>query len=183
MSSSGEPANFEKLARRAATDPAAVRELVEAVTPRMRSFLRRKGLSWTDVEDVAQDAWMRIFRYLKTYDSTRPFLNWAFTITRHAWLDTLRQAGKQPPLLPLLDDPLGGSELQMVEWLERSSHILRGLSEEYRTIFLLRFQEGCSNRQISERLGLTEAVVRAKCCRAVGSFLDQLQSGSSDSIG
>lgn len=74
MSSDSELPELNNPASRAAGgSEEALRELVVMVTPRMESFLRRKGLAWHDVEDVAQSDWIRICSRLVEYDSRRPY--------------------------------------------------------------------------------------------------------------
>src|SRR5512145_3497605 len=50
-----------------------------------------------DAEDVAQEAFIRVFRALDRYDPNRPFAAWLFTIAARLCIDHLRRR-KQSPL-------------------------------------------------------------------------------------
>lgn len=181
-SSDSDERELARLARRAtARDKVAAERLIHAVAPRMERFLRRKGLSWHDVEEIAQDAWLRIFANLTSYDPNRNFLNWAFTITRNVWLDRERRDSRRPARGPLEDDPEKSDPAALLDWLEVSRVCLDKLSEEYRTIFLLRFQAGHSLARIAQQLALTEPSVRSKCCRAVQKYIDCIRENETKS--
>lgn len=54
-------------------------------------------------DDVAQDAFVRAFRFLPRYRGESRFSTWLFTITRNCALDELRRAGRQRRLHDDLD--------------------------------------------------------------------------------
>jgi RNA polymerase sigma-70 factor (ECF subfamily) len=87
------------------------REKVFAVTA--------KRIPRDDIEDVAQEAFIRIFRGLAGYAPIKPFENWLTTITLRCCCDYWRVAGRrQERTAP---DP------EQIDWLER---IQAAMSEE-----------------------------------------------------
>jgi RNA polymerase sigma-70 factor (ECF subfamily) len=62
-------------------------------------LVRDPGLA----DDVAQDAFVRAFRFLPRYRGEARFSTWLFTITRNCALDELRRAGRRRRLRDDLD--------------------------------------------------------------------------------
>ena len=71
-------------------DDSAYAELLARHRDRVFSFLLRLLGSSQDAEDVAQEAFVKAFSHLDSYDSVRPFVSWLFGIAHHAALDHLR---------------------------------------------------------------------------------------------
>ena len=59
-----------------AGDEKAYRELVEMYQPRVHSLALRMVRRVEDAEDVTQETFIRMFRALERYDSTRSFGAW-----------------------------------------------------------------------------------------------------------
>ena len=71
----------EELARRAqAGSSACFDALVQRFARRVWRYLRGRGLSDHDADDVAQETFIKAFRYLNRYDAKQRFAPWLFTI-------------------------------------------------------------------------------------------------------
>src|ERR1700720_1235315 len=88
-------------------DDSAYAELLARHRDRVFSFLLRLLGSAQDAEDVAQEAFVKAFSRLDSYDAARPFVSWLFGIAHHAALDHLR--ARRPAALSL-DDPDGAAD-------------------------------------------------------------------------
>lgn len=79
--------------------------------------LRRLGIHERDVEDVAQDVFVNVYRHLDAYDPTRPVRPWLFAFAVHAASDYRRLARHrvesvgEPPEPPTHKGPLADEAL------------------------------------------------------------------------
>lgn len=73
-------------------DAEAYRELLEAITPRVRRWVRRRGgfLGDGSVEDIVQDVLLSLHAARATYDPARPFVPWLMAIVRNRLADHAR---------------------------------------------------------------------------------------------
>ena len=123
-------------------------------------------------EDLAQDAFVRAFARLKTYDPARRFSAWFFQILHNVAVDHLRrkrvatrsldelQAGGYPG--PPADDLASSPELD-VERRELAAALgdaLGRIRTEYREAILLRYQQDLSVDEIAGVLHLPEGTVK-----------------------
>ena len=91
------------LARQAQAGCAASFEkLVERHTPRLLQFLLRRTGHRHDAEDLVQETWARVYRFLRRYRPDQSFAAWLWTIA--ARLDVNRRRKKSLPLATWHDD-------------------------------------------------------------------------------
>lgn len=92
-----------ELARRCLSgDEAAYEAVLELYRDRVFALLLRLVRDPRDAEDLAQEAFLKAFRALGSYDPARPLLSWLFKIAHNSALDFLRAKGED---LAALDDP------------------------------------------------------------------------------
>ncbi|WP_092528566.1 RNA polymerase sigma factor [Amycolatopsis arida] len=88
----------ELSARAARGDQDAWRALVRCGTPRLRATARRYGLSATDAEDVCQETWLALARYLPAIREPACVPAWlATTARRQAQRKVMRRDRDQSP--------------------------------------------------------------------------------------
>jgi len=119
-----------------------------------------------DARDVAQEAFVRLYRSLGKYDFARSFYTWFYRIVLNLAIDQLRkQKGSRAASL---DDFQGGlpdhadapapgerEEQKGQVWL-----VLDKLDSKFRTVIVLRDIHGLSCREIAPILKITHATVR-----------------------
>jgi RNA polymerase sigma-70 factor, ECF subfamily len=123
-------------------------------------------------EDLAQDAFVRAFARLKTYDPDRRFSAWFFQILRNVAIDHLRrrriaavsldelQAGGYPD--PPSEDPESSPEVdaERKELGRALTDALQRIRTEYREAIVLRYQQGLTVDEIAGVLQLPEGTVK-----------------------
>jgi RNA polymerase sigma factor (sigma-70 family) len=77
-------------------DADAYRELLRAITPRIRQIIsRQRGFAGTEaVEDLVQDVLLSMHSVRATYDPQRPFIPWLLAILRNRLVDGARRYGR-----------------------------------------------------------------------------------------
>jgi RNA polymerase sigma-70 factor (ECF subfamily) len=164
------------LARAKRGEPSAERALVERYQRRVFALLGRMlGPSGraADVEDVAQETFLRAFRALPRFDrrGRARLSTWILTIATRLALDTLKRRG--PGLVPL--EPV---ELRVASGDRTDSGLVRGelraavaravaaLAPEYRAAFVLRELHDFSYEEVAEALAIDLGTVKSRLSRA-----------------
>lgn len=161
----------EQLACRAKeADHAAFEELVRRYQDRLLSFLHYR-IGQAAAEDVFQEVCIRWWTKMNAYQPTGSFAAWAFTIARHALIDSVRKE-KLRAHLPLegraeaVADPEPGpsAAAESNESRRLLQEALAQLSEEQREVFLLREYGGLSFKEIAAVQGcpLNTALARMR---------------------
>ncbi|MBI4556274.1 MAG: RNA polymerase sigma factor [Candidatus Hydrogenedentes bacterium] len=73
-------------------------KLIAAYGTRIYTHLYRLVGNREEAEDLAQETFLRAYRYLDSYDSIRPFGNWLYAIATNVGLGTLRVRSRQEEL-------------------------------------------------------------------------------------
>jgi RNA polymerase sigma-70 factor (ECF subfamily) len=119
---------------------------------------------WTSAEDLAQDAYLRLWNHRARLDWNRPVLPWLLTTTRRLATDrfrTLRRRLSSTPHPATIDaDPA-----LRVRWLDVCA-AMRDLSALERTALVMTAVEGASYEEAGHVLGTTAGALRAAVSRA-----------------
>jgi len=159
----------------------AFRTLVERYQRAVLSLVTRILLNREDAEDVAQEAFVKAFTKLDTFDPAYKFSNWLFKIAHNTALDALRKRGTSPASI----DPGGGTEDEwvwtqiadprapapdeaaaMAEFRADVERALGRLRPEFRAVIVLRHLEGRAYEDIAEILSLPLGTVKTFLFRA-----------------
>ena len=170
-SATGEPDPDEPLVARARRgDQGAVRLLVD------RYQRRVIGLAWglvgdhADAEDVAQEAFLRAFRSLRTFRGQRRFRTWLFQIAintarTHRRTRARRQEEAVGGSIDLDTTAGGGSLEQAVIARDRIHRALETLPADLREAVVLRDVNGLDYREIAAALGVPIGTVESRIFR------------------
>jgi len=126
-----------------------------------------------EAEDLAQEAFLRAFRRLGTYDEARPFGPWVRRVAANLALNALEQ--RRPQTLEWDDevDQIRGDPLEMpeaagerAEMAERVRAGLLRLPDHYRAVIELRHYQDMSYDEMASALGIGVGDVRTRLFRA-----------------
>lgn len=127
-----------------------------------------------DARDVAQEAFIRMYRHLDSFEGGSNFTAWALRITRNCAIDRLRRIEARPPTTELpdedslvqapgtvsaFDDPVGEDR----QLLDRAMELL---SAAHREMILLKDIQGLEQQEIAEMLSLPLGTVKVRASRA-----------------
>ena len=171
---------------------AAFRELLKRYERPVFSLIYRMVRDRTLAEDLAQEAFIRAFNAIGSYNTTYKFSNWIFKIANNHTIDHLRKrkletvsihgsphattqdeinqsrlvlsSGDESPLELVVHKELGGQ-------IEAAIGELR---EDYRTVILLRHVEGYAYEEIAEVMGLPLGTVKTYLHRARNELKNKL---------
>lgn len=118
--------------------------------------------------DVAQEAFVRVWRALDRFDFSMAFSTWLYRITVNLAIDHLRRnrRHKGADLDQFRESVADDSSIapdapQDSREVARSVRlVLDTLDEKYRTVLILRDLEGLSSKQIADITGIAHATVR-----------------------
>ena len=146
-----------------AGDEEAYKALLEDLTVALRAYLRHRFALEANLEDCVQECLIAIHKARHTYDASRPFRPWMFTIARHRTIDLLRA---QPDHVPLDDIDAQPDRYDPALTIDTSS-MLGSLSTSLREPLYLTKYMGLSNKECADRLGISEATVKIRVFRAI----------------
>ena len=149
------------------------------------SIVRYMGIHPAEAEDVAQEIFIRLFKYIRKFRTGEKFSRWLYRISVNTTIDHLRRDTVRPvPLSSFEDDPLlriasqnpGAEEKMRFEQLKgRLREKLLDLSERERAVFILRDIEGLSTHEIARSLKLNSITVRRHSTIARKKLTDMLK--------
>ncbi|OPX89533.1 MAG: ECF RNA polymerase sigma factor SigW [Pelotomaculum sp. PtaB.Bin104] len=135
-----------------------------------------------DAQDLAQEAFIRAYRGLGSFRSEAEFGTWLHRITINVCLNALRKNGGRQQVS--LDEPYHGEDgtemrhevasedgdpLRALEEKEFNNLVqaaIKSLSDEHRTVLILREIEGFSYEEISSMIGCSLGTVKSRLSRA-----------------
>jgi RNA polymerase sigma-70 factor, ECF subfamily len=183
-----EAADDRELVRRAqGEDKEAFEELIRRHQHRVFAvaggILRRRE----DVEDIAQQVFVKAYFSLKRFDQRAAFSTWLYKITVNECWDMLRKKKVRPLVYEsdlseeqarqvITSGEKGNTGPDISERLEAREHVerlLEGLDERDRLMLILKEVEGFSIEEIAEVLDLNGNTVKVRLFRARRRIVSQ----------
>lgn len=163
---------------------AAFGQLVRKYQDRLYNTVVHVAGNAEDARDVVQDAFVQAFVKLDTFQHSSAFYTWLYRIAFNVAATHRRR--KRPNLsvehardvsgLEPMDNNDGPTEtLERRECCRQVRHAINQLSEEHRTVLVLREIDGCCYETIAEILRLPMGTVRSRLHRARLQLREQLR--------
>ena len=174
------------LIRRAqAGDEAAFADLVRKHQQRAWRVARNLVPSDEDAQDLAQEAFLRVFRNLASFDFEHGFTTWLYRIVTNLAIDHLRKrrpavrtargGDEDEPDLDLPDPhverPSAG--LERAELANDVRACLESLAPHFQSVLVLREVEGLPCNEIADIVGATHVTVRWRLHRGRKLFQEE----------
>lgn len=154
-------------------DPGAFTQLVETYQRPVYNLCYRMLGNAEDAEDAAQETFLRAYKSMRRYDSSRPFSTWLLSIAAHYCIDQMRRQRFQVVSvedLPVPDvpDPAPGLETGLSRKEEqRIIHsILNRLDPVDRAAVVMYYWYDFSYEEICQALSLSLPAVKSRLHRA-----------------
>lgn len=168
----------DELVRRCRSGEAsAMRSLVERFEADVFALSVRLLRHRQDAEDVTQEVFVRVFRSLGSWDSTRPLRPWIQAIAVNRCRTCLGKRGRVPQPVEHLnavpDRPAPAPPSELVQAIEAAVGELRA---DYREVFVLFHEHGQSYEEIAVVLDRPVGTVKTWLHRARSQVFDRLRS-------
>ena len=175
------PVDVALIRRCQAGDRRAFAELVEQYQQLVFNLLYRIAPPGVDVDDLAQDAWLKVYHSLPQLQKPEVFRSWLHRIAVNTFHDKLRQKGRYDVSI---DESFGGDEggelhldlpdlgplpedrLLDGEWQEHLDQAIRQLPEPFRLAIVMREVQQMSYEEIADALSINLGTVKSRIARA-----------------
>ncbi|MQA88744.1 MAG: sigma-70 family RNA polymerase sigma factor [Gemmatimonas sp.] len=175
----------DALARRVQRgDREAMEQLVRRYLRAIHAIAASYLLEPADIEDAAQESFLRALGAIEAYDPGRPFAPWLYQIARNVarkrlavwsrWQEE-RLSGELPSRQPGPDEVLDRSEIRA-----RVDAAIARLPERQRTAFRLCDVEGYRTDEVAEVMGLSPGTVRSHVHHARKALRSALAEGRAE---
>ncbi|MDO9557274.1 MAG: sigma-70 family RNA polymerase sigma factor [Coriobacteriia bacterium] len=166
------------VAKAIAGDARAFGRLYDEFADRVYAFVRGRVVSTQDAEDLTATVFLKAWEAINGYDDRGiPFGAWLFRIARNAVIDSYRRTARVPEIASAEDafevmdvsaivDERVFARLEVEEVCEA----MDSLTEEQRSVLMLRFVWGFDVKESAQGLGKSEGAVKALQHRAVRSL-------------
>jgi RNA polymerase sigma-70 factor, ECF subfamily len=161
-------------------DSAAFDLLVRKYQHRIAALISRYIRDWSEVQDVAQETFLRAYRAIGNFRGDAQFYTWLHRIAVNTAKNHLVAHNRRPPTedievsdaeqfdsgIRLRDTDTPERELMRVEMERTVMRAVEALPEELRVAITLREVDGLSYEEIAERMGCPIGTVRSRIFRA-----------------
>lgn len=176
------------LAKYAAGDEAAFREIVSRYKNGLYAFLRNFLNQHDLIEDVFQETFLQLYNSRESFDTSRPLRPWLFTIAANKAKDALRKQQRTAAIsvgsiadsqdmsfddvLNALtaDETMPYEELEDDEIALQVRQVIANMPENLREILILAYFNKFSYKQMADILSIPIGTVKSRLHTAVGRF-------------
>jgi RNA polymerase sigma-70 factor, ECF subfamily len=144
--------------------------LLKRYEKRLHSFAYKKLLDSDAANDVVQETFIRVFKTLQKFDTTKPFTSWMYTIAKNLCFDILRK-GRHSAVLEWDIPDTNESFLSRIIRAEAVTAVwdaIKILPEKYKLPLIGFYFSNLSLRELSYNLNMSENTVKTRLRRAKG---------------
>ena len=169
------------LARCAASDAAAFRELYDSNAGRLYGIALRITRQPALASDAVHDALLQVWRHSARFDPERGNADgWLISLVRYRALDIVRRQSRETPGLEIPEqtdtDPDALSRLVTGSESKALRHCLDQVDAPRRALVMLAFIEGLTQNEVAARVGQPLGTVKSSIRRALLSMRSCLQT-------
>ena len=171
--------DFELIKRAQAGDSAAFNEIVLAYRKRILGTIMRVIARPEDVEDVAQEVFLRLYFSLDQLRTAEVFEPWLYRLTVNAAYDYLRKQRRRPEYRMsdlseqqvLMADATAGGKVEHDDQYQKKIResvdaLLGAVSEADRILLMLKEVEGLSLKELEKIYQVNENALKVRLFRA-----------------
>ncbi len=160
--------DFLKKLRRA--NPQAQKQLYDKYAPMLYGLALRYAGSEEEAQDILQEAFVKIFKYIKTFEQRGSFEGWLKKILINTAIEHFHKREKhrfQSDITEINETNIETYEIKDPDFtMEEILKAVQSLPEGYRTVFNLYAIEGYKHKEIAEMLGIDVSTSKSQYHRA-----------------
>jgi RNA polymerase sigma-70 factor, ECF subfamily len=172
------------------TDEALIPLVAQGITPAFDELYRRYSqkmfsyffrMLWKNkelAEDQVQELFLKIIREAGRFDITRSFSTWLYSIAHNMCKNEYRKEEVRMKYAKTKTTDVATTEEKSVEMQQfrvAVSQCINQLTEEKKSLFILRFQEHLSVPQISTILNIPEGTIKSRLFYLLKEMKEELQ--------
>ncbi len=172
-------------------DEKAIEILIARHLSSIYNFVKR-FVDAEQADDVAQETFFKVWKYIKRYDETRNFKVWLFTIARRVAIDFTRKK-KHTPFSAFENDENETFEVEdssdlphelfrRREVVEAVENLVRQLPDDRRAIVILHDAEELSFKDIADIVGKPMNTVKSQYRRALMFLRKKIDEGTAPKL-
>lgn len=170
-------------------DQNAFSEIVELYKDKVYILCYRMLGNSHEAEDIAQEAFIRAYMNIDSYNIDKKFSTWLYRIATNLSIDRIRK--KKPDFYldaevkgtegltmysqVASDTPLPEDEVESLELQQSVQEEILKLPEKYRAVIVLKYIEELSLKEISDILGLPISTIKTRIHRGREALRKQLR--------
>lgn len=168
-----------------AGNPLSFQLLVERYQDRLFALARHYTRSVVEIEDIVQDAFLKAYSRLDSFQQQSSFYTWLYRIATNTILDWMKRRGRSP--VQTVEDPelaatasddhavvRPESKIEEDEVVNITREVLDTLPEIFRTVLVMREFEDLSYQEIADVLEISIGTVESRLFRARAKFKAKL---------
>ena len=167
-------------------------DLVKRYEQKLYNFSLRMCRNRSDAEDMIQETFLNVFRYLKNFRHESKFKNWLYKVAASTCIKKMRKSKFAPEKELSLDEFIPNEEAEkpdhVPEWAQlpldkllndelhdKLNETILTLPKKYRLVMVLRDIEGFSTDETAQILNLSPSNVKVRLHRARLYMRDKLK--------
>ncbi len=176
---------LEMVDKARAGDRVAFHQLADQFQKQIYQMVYYRTNSRMDAEDITQDVFLQAYKHIRGLKSSAVFRSWLYRIAVNRVRDFYRKK-KFKSLLGFVSmdqetfqeteemavDPAAEHQLQRRDFWRQVEQMLVSLSRMEREVFLLRFFDQLTLKEMVETLGKNESTIKTHLYRALGKVKD-----------
>ena len=183
--------NTQLVAAHLSGDARAFQELVSLYRTRLLNFVNRMIGDRERAEDLVQEAFIRVYRHLHRFDSTKKFSTWIYTIASNLAKNELRNRSRSPLVLYQSLRPVDDPDQRPLQFEDSSTRpddmfatrslrelvdtTVATLAPHHREIFVMRELDGRSYEEIAALTNCNLGTVKSRLNRARHAFAERIE--------
>lgn len=137
-------------------------QIYEDYYQKVFSYLRSHVQNYHDAEDLCEEVFTKVFKKMDTFDEQKSSLStWIFNITKNTLIDAYRTKRDTYEMIDNYEYLTDTQELSKEDILALRD-ALTALSEEERELIILRYYEGYTLKEISQKMSLSYGITKLR---------------------
>ena len=144
------------------------KELQRLYYTRLYTIAMKELWNKEDAEDVLQQAFLKVFRYVQSFEDGRNFTFWMYAIVKNLCKDALRMRMRRNGV-SFNPWPFGDAPdvcLMRKRTMYKLAEVMDSLFPERKQALLMYYLEGKSYKEMAERMGVPDGTVHSRLFRA-----------------